>query len=344
MADISKLSDAQLDDLIIRESVASGDLSKLTDQQLNKFIEQQKSKPTLGDDAITLGQKHASLGLAPVARGVGGYIGKAIGTLEGEEMKGDLQGGPSIKGWFERLGKAHEAGKAEFSKTRQEQIDAEADATARRPGLNAGIAGTTALLTAPLTAVRGGSAAARIGYGALSGGTQAALRAAGHANDMSEFTKDTATGALLGLGLSSVPEAYRAGKAAYGAIPEIGKEAIKKSVAGAVGFKAAGPVGAAVAAYFTPAAQELSEKAADLSAKSINADLWGTAGQAIKPVAEQVLRNEPRTLAQWVGGELAKGVSAKTPELAKGFMTYMANDIAGTSSAMDRRRQKLQGR
>lgn len=198
--DFSKMSDAEL------EAIASGkpakqDFSKMSDADLEAIASgKTPGQPSYGEDLTTLVQKHGSLGMGPFAAGVGGGLGKSIGTLQ----RGDI-------GFADRLKALPEAFQSGFGEARQENLAKEQGASERHPGLDLGVGLGSAVLTAPLMAVKGlqgATAMGRIGSAARVGGILGGTHALGHAESTGEALKDIGTGAAMGgavQGLFEIP-------------------------------------------------------------------------------------------------------------------------------------------
>jgi hypothetical protein len=184
MADLSKLSDEELDQLIQAKKSKPRDVAQLSDEELDKLIAQKQgasesSGPDLG--ALKVGAETGlTFGARPFIAGVAGGLGYGIDQLR--------QGKSGVEGF--RTG---------FSEARKEAQDEQAQLSQASPGsfLAGELGGSLLLPGAALKAVtrgaKGVDAAARIGVAMGTG------RALGQADDASSALQDMAAGGAAGV-------------------------------------------------------------------------------------------------------------------------------------------------
>ena len=198
---LNQFSDKDLE-LIASAKDPMAVLPSLSDDALTKIASYKPTKPpSTASDVGVLAQKHLSFGAAPFVAGLGGGAGYALGRFQ-----------TSPKSLSERLMELPESFKTGFSGARLEQQLAQAEAEKRSPTADIATGLGSALVTAPLFAVKGAqalSAGQNILKAGKVGAAMGAGQALGQAETPEEAAKFIAGGALTGAAVTGAGEAIK---------------------------------------------------------------------------------------------------------------------------------------
>jgi hypothetical protein len=216
MADLSKLSDQELDAMIAKRTQSSGpkDLGYLSDEELDRMIAEKQGAASLpepkrhsaGDASLMAGIQGAAAGYLDELSGAGEAIGRAVGVRGLGGRFSDVE-----------LAKPDLNFQKNYEEGRDKKRQLLADQAAEYP-VETGVANVAGAIISPVNKLGKGLSIAK--GGAVIGGVTAAGNS--EAKNAKDLLIDTATGTALGLVLGKGAE--KAGKVVDKGVQKVGEK------------------------------------------------------------------------------------------------------------------------